>query len=622
MGIVGGSVGSSAGSTQATRGTLVHPSCALRFDDFTLGEKYVARHCGGDWFVQTRQTPCRNVACNRAVAIKYKDDVVIIHQSGEARNTVYMVTPKPLTSGTVVTKGGTGSFPSFTVTHPNGARVNVKLRYWRGGDVWNLNPTLYAPGEYYDGIDGMCGSWNDDQSDDPDHQDGGSNPAFQVPAEESIFSGGTPTSLGGCPEVPGDPKPVELSTPAPLVCDEDGEEVPPDPDTVYEPPIDPEPLDPIEEFDDPDPFECDEDALFEDGDPCEPMKPNVGQVALDCVEKGTAPLTTAEITEEYNVCVEEVKLMCDRDFAVAAVDVMKERCVIPEDPDECPNFCNFAGTCKGGVCACEDGAFGPDCGIPAGTPLTITAKQCKRLLYRNDVLVGKMAVELIGRDFLEGTLGWRFWRGSAFCNAWGRFGLLWVGGRVGMGKWGLFEGKTVRLTSPVPFNHCPDDGVSCSVLLKDGSYEEVQATFISSFMLSCEMPFKSDPSGAFTVSATSRTIEYAKGASDLVCIPVGDQCADSGDIKTLDDGDCLVRRALFRGLDGLGRAFGLLAVGVQSTTATKVQLTNSQRSLYVQWTCDGGGDPFLCCRKNGKGRWVDCMGGSGEQASLTSPNRP
>ncbi|KAK6165461.1 hypothetical protein SNE40_022385 [Patella caerulea] len=120
-------------------------------------------------------------------------------------------------------------------------------------------------------------------------------------------------------------------------------------------------------------------------------------------------------------CVLDIKLLGDTSFALVAVETVKTLCFheVSYNPrfqqsatnqssifDQlkevaCPSECSYRGTCKRGVCICDEGYGGLDCSVSLDTPPTIVYHHDNNLCNSTNSTCSQ--VSLLGGEFVNST---------------------------------------------------------------------------------------------------------------------------------------------------------------------------------------------------------------------------
>jgi hypothetical protein len=156
--------------------------------------------------------------------------------------------------------------------------------------------------------------------------------SFPITYEEQVFTGKTCPAIGEEPEQEGD----DITT---VVCeagDDDNGEVE-------------VPEDELEEED---------DEVWIDDDFEQEAIEKCNMYAEECAAQGY------DFAADVAACLYDVRVTSDLTFAATSLEVMRDECGGNDDVLECPNMCNFQGTCTNGVCECNDGFVGESCDEP------------------------------------------------------------------------------------------------------------------------------------------------------------------------------------------------------------------------------------------------------------------
>ncbi|GFN75654.1 von Willebrand factor d and egf domain-containing protein, partial [Plakobranchus ocellatus] len=114
------------------------------------------------------------------------------------------------------------------------------------------------------------------------------------------------------------------------------------------------------------------------------------------------------VDEDFNRCVQDIKMTGLTNSAQTLVQVLQERCkasyVQAGPPDDvldsfCPRNCSSQGACKAGECTCEDGYAGVDCSLNVTTIPTLTRLDQQICNTQTDPCT---SVIVYGTDFVEG----------------------------------------------------------------------------------------------------------------------------------------------------------------------------------------------------------------------------
>jgi hypothetical protein len=381
-----------------------------KYNDYSYGDKFLIRHPTAEWVVQTRQQKCARVSCNLGVAVKYKGDVVVIEHEMDTPH--LYVRSDGLPDGTKVTKLNA---KTYMVSHPNGASVKIAVSYWGGGDVFYLNINANAPAQYFDGLLGMCGSFNDNGSDDLKGPDGANvsnglmGKAWSVPSGESLFM----YPIENVPDIspPSDTPTTKVTTKEFYQCEVDGtekevslglpeDEIPDGAEDMTDDIVDHSKENPNLLWESK-PFVPDPDDEVLTGDPdwespeqeAEAEETCKGLFKHGALFESCSQLTgmVAEMDALYEDCLFDAKITGSTEFGGAAAEVLVQQCSEKKKEQEanekeddsiphivcvipkCPNLCNLHGTCNNGVCNCDDGFLGESCEVDSTSPLRITS---------------------------------------------------------------------------------------------------------------------------------------------------------------------------------------------------------------------------------------------------------
>lgn len=382
------------------------------WDFFGQGDFYLLRDPSGELVVQTRQLPCaRSVTCNFGVVIKWQSTVVAFHIH-EARPIMKMRSEVIAPGFTIIQKDAS----TYVLVTSGGAEVEVKVDFWRGGfdgnGVHYLNMKIQVPASMYKKpISGLCGSFDDDASNDRDGLDSHEFGMKQkVSLGESLFNYPTEDVPDIREPVNGELLPAEGIPFAPLSCPIPGApELPPthtgvdvtqdvvdatNNDNVPEPPV----LVLNEDFK-PDyvpPAFADEEAETLALDTCGGFF-KTGKLYSMCIALG---VPQSDIDRIYSQCIEDAQMTGDVvSFALAAAGTLSAICeaevkaqkvteitvllvdefgeevdvqVNPADLFACPNMCGLHGECTTDGCVCSENWAGEGCNEDVTQPLHVS----------------------------------------------------------------------------------------------------------------------------------------------------------------------------------------------------------------------------------------------------------
>eukprot|EP01135_Chromosphaera_perkinsii_P001904 Nk52_evm53s212 gene=Nk52_evmTU53s212 len=358
-----------------------------KFDFYDQGDFYLYRQRDGLLTIQTRQEPCRKVSCNYGMVAKYMDSSIYIsvdklgNYNFAYENQISNVTVREISS------------KHYKISFPNGVSVRVKISYWGGAPTWYLNIYISGPPSLFgtNQVSGLCGNFDGDRTNDLTDLSGNTYSSssawartFIVPDNENLFIGGTVPGLSGANEpvdVPegnvcsGDPEAQSMASEegtdiSSVVAAVPKGDLTPSFDETFVP-IEPE--DPLQ-FDSPE-----QETEFTNF--CtQHFGPNSALIAA-C---GDAIGFEAQ-QQYFDICLADACHSGSLDFAAAAVAALQDECGAAIEANQaddtsddttqtatvqsyslCPSMCSFHGTCSAeGVCTCEEGYGGDDCGQQA-----------------------------------------------------------------------------------------------------------------------------------------------------------------------------------------------------------------------------------------------------------------
>ncbi|XP_077999980.1 von Willebrand factor D and EGF domain-containing protein-like [Glandiceps talaboti] len=382
------------------------------YDWYGIGDAVLLRSKSRAFEVHARTWKCGSVSCHCGVTVRENNDVITIDlcygSYGKTAPQVVKLSKGALSKGVHITRDKSGK--TFEITMPSGSSVRADT------SSWGMNIYLEVSSDEYDNSEGLCGSFDDDNSNDYTTADGnvllysGRRPdsfsdSWRVDGEKSLFN-----------MLPADVTDEPMDESQYCNCFEDdssctfGNEGKP---TVNTNAIDITALvggisiTPVRRRKR---SSSDEDVSWYPYTPDPTFVPaNVSwptpsgiteQEARDLCKSAVTNSSIAEACREVpsvdifngvEGCVEDIKLSDSKDFLLTVITDMQNACqeqvlknVSLYDTGEngtavatpprflieliCPGECNSNGFCINGTCQCGEGFSGSDCSIDSSKP--------------------------------------------------------------------------------------------------------------------------------------------------------------------------------------------------------------------------------------------------------------
>ncbi|KAJ3088863.1 hypothetical protein HK102_007760 [Quaeritorhiza haematococci] len=157
------------------------------------GSKYDVQRPGAFWLVRSPELlvqvlhyPCNNqVTCNAAVAVQYKQDVVILSSSfnptNGQTNKIFRGTAQLNNLTPCSSKSGDNKSQRHELILSDGTKVALSVNFWEGPKTWQGDVQIWSPSKYFNTMRGMCGTYNANPADDL------TNSAGQVVTDPTAF---------------------------------------------------------------------------------------------------------------------------------------------------------------------------------------------------------------------------------------------------------------------------------------------------------------------------------------------------------------------------------------------------------------------------------------------------
>ncbi|KAJ3081596.1 hypothetical protein HK102_002243 [Quaeritorhiza haematococci] len=142
------------------------------------GSKYDVQRPGAFWLVKSPELlvqvlhyPCNNkVTCNAAVAVQYRQDVVVLSSSYNPTNgqttKLFRGTAKLNSLTPCSSKSGDKKIQRHELILSDGTKVSLSVNYWDGPKTWQGDVQVWSPSKYFNAVTGMCGTYNANPADD------------------------------------------------------------------------------------------------------------------------------------------------------------------------------------------------------------------------------------------------------------------------------------------------------------------------------------------------------------------------------------------------------------------------------------------------------------------------
>ncbi|KAJ3115562.1 hypothetical protein HDU96_000443 [Phlyctochytrium bullatum] len=179
------------GEVKVTRRAREAATCYSSGDPHykTFDGKYYSQQDAGQFYllrtptfiVQADQQACADgVTCNRAIAVQFGSQAVVITADGSSTSTLVL---KPISRAIDTLTPTLNAEKNTAQLHlPDGSQVTVSIYPWNG--VYYMDATINLAGGQWGKTDGFCGSYNDNANDD-----GSDAGKYRVPADASLFAG-------------------------------------------------------------------------------------------------------------------------------------------------------------------------------------------------------------------------------------------------------------------------------------------------------------------------------------------------------------------------------------------------------------------------------------------------